>query len=96
VAKILVEEFKINNRININSLVAAIESSKISRVDKKADDKIKKIKDAIKQLTKVVTDLAIKNITDEKSCNSQEYLIVELLDTECDNQKENLKNIRNL
>ncbi|CAG8761005.1 5088_t:CDS:2, partial [Racocetra persica] len=65
VAKMLVEESKGGNSFDIESLTAVMESLKISRVKRKSDDNMQEIKDAMKQLTKVVTDLAIRSLYEE-------------------------------
>ncbi|CAG8723857.1 13999_t:CDS:2, partial [Racocetra persica] len=109
--KTLVEEFKEGNSLDINSLIAAMESLKISKVEKKADDDIKKIKNVIKQLTKAVTNFTNKAyiirmfrkthkkssyMTEKTACDKKEYLEVELVSNRTNDLKEELNDIKNL
>ncbi|CAG8686030.1 31187_t:CDS:2 [Racocetra persica] len=65
-AKILVEESKEGNSFDIDSLIAVIKSLKICRVKKRTNEDIQEIKDAMKQLIKVLVDLVIKNSSQQK------------------------------
>ncbi|CAG8769481.1 10469_t:CDS:2 [Cetraspora pellucida] len=59
--KVLIEESNVGNKFDVDGLTAAMKGLKICRVEKSPDNDIQEIKNAVKELTLVVKDLAIKN-----------------------------------